>query len=248
MSRGPSPAAAGDPGVVGRRTQGLAHHDLQRLQPARPAVGRPSRAGARDRQAAGLRRSRSGGAVAAHPQGRRRRPGDHRTAQLFVQRSRRARTSSPGLAESCEEVGQGLLLVAVGPSRTVDDGPAAVLAAGVDGFVVYAAVRRRPLPARGGAAALPVVVVDQPKDVPGASRVGIDDRAAMRAMAEYVVGLGHREIGLLTMRLGREWPHGGRRPAVADPERVRNTALPRPARTHQRCARRDGRRGAEPDR
>ena len=65
-----------------------------------------------------------------------------------------------------------------------------------------------------------MVVVDQPKDVPGASRVCIDDRAAMRELAEHVVGLGHREIGLLTMRLGRDWPHGGPRPAVADPERV----------------------------
>jgi DNA-binding LacI/PurR family transcriptional regulator len=64
------------------------------------------------------------------------------------------------------------------------------------------------------------VVVDQPKDVPGTSRVGIDDRGSMRRLAEYVVGLGHRNIGLLTMRLGREWPHGGPRPAVADPERV----------------------------
>ena len=42
----------------------------------------------------------------------------------------------------------------------------------------------------------------------------------MRAIAAYVVGLGHREIGLLTMRLGRDWPHGGSSPAVADPERV----------------------------
>jgi DNA-binding LacI/PurR family transcriptional regulator len=67
---------------------------------------------------------------------------------------------------------------------------------------------------------LPAVVVDQPKDVPGTSRVGIDDRDAMRRLAEYVVGLGHQEIGLLTMRLGRDWPHGGPRPAVADPERV----------------------------
>src|SRR6201999_2454044 len=62
--------------------------------------------------------------------------------------------------------------------------------------------------------------VDQPKDVPGTSRVSIDDRGSMRRLAEYVVGLGHREIGLLTMRLGRDWPHGGPRPAVADPERV----------------------------
>ncbi len=69
--------------------------------------------------------------------------------------------------------------------------------------------------------ALPVVVVDQPKDVPGASRVGIDDRAAMRAMADHVIGLGHREIGLLTMRLGREWPDGLSSPALADPQRLK---------------------------
>ena len=45
-------------------------------------------------------------------------------------------------------------------------------------------------------------MVDQPKGLSGVSRVGIDDRAAMRELADYVLGLGHREIGLLTMRLG----------------------------------------------
>ena len=126
-----------------------------------------------------------------------------------------------GLAESCEEAGQGLLLVAVGPNRSVSDGSAAVLAAGVDGFVVYSASDDDPYLAAVLQRHLPVVVVDQPKDVPGASRVCIDDRAAMRSLAEHVLELGHREIGLLTMRLGRDWPHGGPGPAVADPERVR---------------------------
>ncbi len=42
----------------------------------------------------------------------------------------------------------------------------------------------------------------------------------MRGLAEYVLELGHRQIGLLTMRLGRDWPHGGPGPALADPERV----------------------------
>ena len=125
-----------------------------------------------------------------------------------------------GLAESCEEAGQGLLLVAIGPNRSVTDGSAAVLAAGVDGFVVYSASDDDPYLAVVQQRHLPVVVVDQPKDVPGTSRVCIDDRDAMRLLAEYVVGLGHQEIGLLTMRLGRDWPHGGPRPAVADPERV----------------------------
>ncbi len=126
-----------------------------------------------------------------------------------------------GLAESCEAVGQGLLLVAVGPNRSVTDGTAAVLAAGVDGFVIYSASDDDPYLPVVLQRHLPVVVVDQPKDVPGTSRVCIDDRAAMRALAEYVLELGHREIGLLTMRLGRDWPHGGPRPALADPERVR---------------------------
>lgn len=126
-----------------------------------------------------------------------------------------------GLAESCEDAGQGLLLVAVGPSRTVEDGTAAVLAAGVDGFVVYSASDDDPylevIEQRG----LPTVVVDQPIGVAGASRVCIDDRAAMRAVADHVVGLGHRHIALLTMRLGRDWPHAGAAAAVADPVRVR---------------------------
>jgi DNA-binding LacI/PurR family transcriptional regulator len=125
-----------------------------------------------------------------------------------------------GLAESCEAAGQGLLLVAAGPNRSVTDGTAAVLSAGVDGFVVYSASDDDPYLPVVQQRALPMVVVDQPKDVPGASRVGIDDRAAMRSVAEHVIGLGHREIGLLTMRLGRDWPLAEARPAVADPERV----------------------------
>ena len=125
-----------------------------------------------------------------------------------------------GLAESCEEAGQGLLLVAIGPNRSLDDGSAAVLAAGVDGFVVYSASDDDPYLSIVQQRHLPIVVVDQPKDVPGTSRVCIDDREAMRLLAEHVVGLGHREIGLLTMRLGRDWPRGAA-PALADPERVK---------------------------
>ena len=67
---------------------------------------------------------------------------------------------------------------------------------------------------------LPVVVVDQPKDVPGTSRVCIDDRAAMAELARHVVELGHRDIGLLTMRLGRDRPEGGGRPVVASRHRL----------------------------
>jgi DNA-binding LacI/PurR family transcriptional regulator len=122
-----------------------------------------------------------------------------------------------GLAQSCEELGQGLMLVAVGPSRSVADGTASVLAAGVDGFVVYSAAGDDPYLQVVQQRRLPLVVVDQPKDVSGASQVGIDDGAAMRKLGEYVLGLGHREIGLLTMRLRRD-----RRQGLVDPERLRS--------------------------
>ncbi|WP_077078947.1 LacI family DNA-binding transcriptional regulator [Mycobacterium numidiamassiliense] len=128
-----------------------------------------------------------------------------------------ARDFVAGVAQSCEDMGQGLLLVAVGPSRSLEDGTAAVLGAGVDGFVVYSACDDDPYLQVVLQRRLPVVVVDQPKDLPGVSRVGIDDRAAMRELAEYVLGLGHREIGLLTMRLGRELRH-----ELADAERLRS--------------------------
>jgi DNA-binding LacI/PurR family transcriptional regulator len=125
-----------------------------------------------------------------------------------------------GLAESCEEVGQGLLLVAVGPGRTVAEGSNAVLSAGVDGFVVYSVADDDPYLQVVLQRRVPVVIVDQPKDVSGVSRVGIEDRAAMRELADYVVGLGHRDIGVLTMRLGRE--RIADTPVVANPERVRS--------------------------
>jgi DNA-binding LacI/PurR family transcriptional regulator len=123
-----------------------------------------------------------------------------------------------GLAESCEEVGQGLLLVAVGPGRSVAEGSHAVLNAGVDGFVVYSVADDDPYLGVALERNLPVVIVDQPKDVPGTSGVCIDDRAAMRELADYVVGLGHTEIGLLTMRLGPQRSPGAT--AVASPERL----------------------------
>ena len=125
-----------------------------------------------------------------------------------------------GLAQSCEGLGQGLLLVAVGPNRSVAEGTASVLAAGVDGFVVYSAAGDDPYLQVVLQRRLPLVVVDQPKDVPGASQVGIDDRAAMRKMGDYVLGLGHREIGLLTMRLLRD-----RRQGLVDTDRLRSSTF-----------------------
>ena len=59
-----------------------------------------------------------------------------------------------------------------------------MLAAGVDGFVVYSAAGDDPYLQVVLQRRLPLVVVDQPKQVPGASAVGIDDRGAMRKLSD----------------------------------------------------------------
>jgi DNA-binding LacI/PurR family transcriptional regulator len=104
-----------------------------------------------------------------------------------------------GLALACEDAGQGLHLVPANPER---EDVAAVHRAGVDGFVVYsvpdddphlAAVLERPVP---------TVVCDQPH-VGNVDRVGIDDRSAMNGLANHLITLGHRRVGVVCMRLGR---------------------------------------------
>ncbi|MEO6885606.1 MAG: LacI family DNA-binding transcriptional regulator, partial [Jatrophihabitantaceae bacterium] len=104
-----------------------------------------------------------------------------------------------GLALECDLARTGLLLVPASPDS---EDVKAVAGAAVDGFVAYSmpdddphlrAVLARPLRA---------VVCDQP-NVPGADLVGIDDAAAMRGIADHLVALGHRRVGVLCMRLGR---------------------------------------------
>lgn len=104
-----------------------------------------------------------------------------------------------GLALECDAARVGLLLV---PARPDSDDVGAVSSAAVDGFVAYSmpdddphlqAVLSRPVPA---------VICDQPA-VPGTDLVGIDDRGAARQIADHLLSLGHRRIGVVCMRLGR---------------------------------------------
>ncbi|WP_182545848.1 LacI family DNA-binding transcriptional regulator [Halosaccharopolyspora lacisalsi] len=121
-----------------------------------------------------------------------------------------------GLALACEDAGHGLLLVPASPER---EDVAAVHRAGVDGFVVYsvpdddphlAAVMERPVP---------VVICDQP-NLESIDRVGIDDSHAIKTMAEHLINLGHRRIGVSCMRLAR-----GRNDGIASVQRQANASF-----------------------
>jgi DNA-binding LacI/PurR family transcriptional regulator len=100
-----------------------------------------------------------------------------------------------GLAQGMEGSGLGLLLVP--DSRFRDATATTVREAAVDGFVIYSAVRNDPRVEAALGRHLPVVTVDQPRDLP-TPFVGIDDRAAARTAASYLRELGHTRVGVLS--------------------------------------------------
>jgi DNA-binding LacI/PurR family transcriptional regulator len=104
-----------------------------------------------------------------------------------------------GLTLECDQARIGLLLV---PARPDSDDVLAVSSASVDGFVVYSMPDDDPHLAAALARPVPSVICDQP-GIPGADLVGIDDVAAIRGIADHLIGLGHRRIGVICMRLGR---------------------------------------------
>lgn len=105
-----------------------------------------------------------------------------------------------GLALACEDAGIGLHLVPASPGK---EDVAAVHRAGVDGFVVYSVPDDDPHLAAVLGRGVPTVVVDQPR-IEEVDRVGPDDAAAITGIADHLIQLGHRKVGVLCMRLARE--------------------------------------------
>jgi DNA-binding LacI/PurR family transcriptional regulator len=110
-----------------------------------------------------------------------------------------------GIASVCEQERVGLVLVPTRFGAPTETDLARV--ALVDGFVAYCDVaddgRLDVVEERG----LPLAIIDGPPR-PGASRVGIDDRAAARAAAEHLLELGHRRISIATLPLSPDGYEG----------------------------------------
>jgi DNA-binding LacI/PurR family transcriptional regulator len=88
----------------------------------------------------------------------------------------------------------GLLLIP--DSRQREETARTVREAAVDGFLVYSAPRNDPRVEAALARRVPVVTIDQPRDL-GTPFVGIDDRAAARGAAEHLRNLGHERVAVL---------------------------------------------------
>ncbi len=103
-----------------------------------------------------------------------------------------------GVSTATEEAGLGMLLVPGSPRQNRD--PEAVMAAVVDGFVVYSMSENDPLVGAALERRLPMVVVDQ-QDQREASSVGIEDDQAARSAAEHLLQLGHEDFGVVSVEL-----------------------------------------------
>lgn len=102
-----------------------------------------------------------------------------------------------GFAEVLEEAAVSLLLLAGNAGRRAP-GADRVQSAPVDGFVLYGGVEDPDISAALHRRRLPVIAMDGPAQR-GRTMVDLDEEAGTRAMAEHLLGLGHRRFAVLTL-------------------------------------------------
>jgi DNA-binding LacI/PurR family transcriptional regulator len=116
-----------------------------------------------------------------------------------------------GVSDAADPHQLGLVIVPAYPEEGTTEGPA-VRHAAVDGLLLYSLAGDDPLIEAARRRHLPIVVIDSPAgtELPF---VGIDEEAAGAAAMRHLLDLGHRGIGVLSLRLSaRDRPgHAGAR-------------------------------------
>lgn len=114
-----------------------------------------------------------------------------------------------GMAESTYGTDMSLSLIPAGPDTAkADQATQIVNRAVVDGFVIYSVAENDPHLKSVLIRHSPALIVDQPKDIPDAAFVGIDDREAIKPAAQALIDAGHKHIGILAIRLTAERHNG----------------------------------------
>jgi DNA-binding LacI/PurR family transcriptional regulator len=105
-----------------------------------------------------------------------------------------------GFALAIEEARLSMLVI---PALRGGGDPAqsAVRDAVVDAFCLYSMPERSPDVQAAVERRLPIVAVDEPRDLAGHAFVGIEDRDGARLAGEHLVALGHRKLGLVSFRM-----------------------------------------------
>ena len=122
-----------------------------------------------------------------------------------------------GVSVACGKMESSMLLIPAGVDGSAPSAKPTTLVnqASVDGFVVYSVAADDPFLAAVLNRNLPTVVCDQPAKDHQLSFVGIDDHAAIQPVVRQLVEAGHRQVGMLCIRLDRE-PNDG----PVSPERL----------------------------
>jgi DNA-binding LacI/PurR family transcriptional regulator len=108
-----------------------------------------------------------------------------------------------GLARRCEDAAEALALIPLGRG---EEAAQVVREAFVDALCIYSLPDQHPALAAAFDRHVPIVVVDGPR-ANATTFVGLDDRGGARAVAEHLVGLGHRRLAVIVPTLvfdGRE--------------------------------------------
>lgn len=121
-----------------------------------------------------------------------------------------------GLARQLEQAGLGVLLLPATRTDGVNDEPAAgaVARAAVDGFVLYSVAADAPEALAATRSGRPTVVVDSPAP----ADVTVDDASGAAAVMRHVLDLGHRDLAVLSFRVGTDGRSG-----LADADRRAST-------------------------
>jgi LacI family transcriptional regulator len=109
-----------------------------------------------------------------------------------------------GLESGARQANMNLLFgtIAVDTRNRILDAPQHLLSQELDGIVFVGALDPRDIGTLLAGRSIPLVQVDGPT-VPGAyDCVGSDNTGGMREIVAYLLGLGHRRIGLLTREVG----------------------------------------------
>lgn len=116
-----------------------------------------------------------------------------------------------GVSDAADPHQLALMILPAYPEKGATSG-SGVRNAAVDGLVLYSLAGDDPLIKAARQRRLPTVVVDAPPPSPhGFPFVGVDDLQIGRTAAEHLLTLGHRHLGVLSLRLSAR-----DRPGIAD--------------------------------
>jgi DNA-binding LacI/PurR family transcriptional regulator len=110
-----------------------------------------------------------------------------------------------GVSDAADPHHLGLVIVPAYPEQGTTEGPA-VRHAAVDGLILYSLAGDDPLIEAARRRHLPIVVIDSPagsecSSAAGLQFVGIDEPAAAETAVRHLLDLGHRRLGILSLRL-----------------------------------------------